>query len=86
MEQTWMQWLTDVVVRINGWIWGIPMPALIVGTSVYFTWKLKWIQKYCFQSIILSVKKSHSSGMISNFASMVIALAAMVGTGKWANL
>ena len=82
MEQTWMQWLTDVVVRINGWIWGIPMPALIVGTSVYFTWKLKWIQKYCFQSIILSVKKSHSSGMISNFGSMVIALAAMVGTGN----
>ena len=77
-----MQVFTEGVVRFNAVLWGAPMLALIVGISLYFTWKLNFIQKHLFHSISLSVKKSKSAGAISSFGALVIALAAMVGTGN----
>lgn len=82
MEQSLMQMFTEGVVRFNAVLWGTPMLALIVGISLYFTWKLNFIQKHLFHSISLSVKKSKSAGAISSFGALVIALAAMVGTGN----
>lgn len=73
-----MEWL----IKFNAFVWGLPMMVLIVGTSLYFTWKLKFIQRYLFPSIALSVKQSHSAGAISSFGALVVALAAMVGTGN----
>lgn len=73
-----MEWL----IKFNAFIWGIPMMVLIVGTSLYFTWKLKFIQRHLLPSLALSVKQSHSAGAISSFGALVVALAAMVGTGN----
>jgi len=73
-----MEWL----IKFNAFIWGLPMMILIVGTSLYFTWKLKFIQCYLLPSVALSVKQSHSAGVISSFGALVVALAAMVGTGN----
>lgn len=82
MEQSLMEAVTQVVVKFNAFLWGAPMMVLIVGISLYFTWKLKFIQKHLFHSISLSLKKSSSAGVISSFGALVIALAAMVGTGN----
>lgn len=82
MEQSLMQVFTEGIVRFNAVLWGAPMMALIVGISLYFTWKLNFIQKHLFHSISLSIKKSKSAGAISSFGALVIALAAMVGTGN----
>lgn len=77
-----MEWFTEIVVRFNALIWGVPMMALIVGISLYFTWKLRFIQRHLHRAISLSVKQSRSAGAISSFGALVIALAAMVGTGN----
>ncbi len=82
MEQSFMETLTRGVVSLNAFLWGAPMLVLIVGISLYFTWKLKFIQKHLFQAISLSLKKSRSAGAVSSFGALVIALAAMVGTGN----
>ena len=77
-----MEMITQTVVKFNAFLWGAPMLVLIVGISLYFTWKLKFIQKHLFHSISLTLKKSHSAGAVSSFGALVIALAAMVGTGN----
>ena len=77
-----MQTLMQIIVQLNAFIWGLPLLVLIVGTSFYFTWKLRFIQRYTGLAIKLSVKESHSQGVVSSFGALVIALAAMVGTGN----
>nr|QGT50801.1 transporter [uncultured Elusimicrobia bacterium] len=77
-----MQTITDIVVKINAFLWGAPMLALIVGAGLYFTWKLKFIQRHLFRSVALSVKQSRAAGSVSSFGALVLALAAMVGTGN----
>ena len=73
---------TEQIVRFNAFLWGVPMLVLILGFSIYFTIKLKFIQRHLFDAISLSVKKSSSAGVISSFGALVLALAAMVGTGN----
>ena len=77
-----MEMITQGVVKLNAFLWGAPMLVLIVGISLYFTWKLKFIQKNLFHAVALSLKKSRSAGAVSSFGALVIALAAMVGTGN----
>lgn len=77
-----MQGFTNLIVQFNALIWGVPMMLLIVGISIYFTVKLRFIQRYLCRAIKLSVKESRSAGAISSFGALVIALAAMVGTGN----
>ena len=82
MEQTFTTGLLQAVTAFNAFLWGAPMLILIVGISVYYTWKLKLIQRHLFHAIRLCTLKDRSAGVISNFGSLVIALAAMVGTGN----
>jgi AGCS family alanine or glycine:cation symporter len=58
------------------------MIILLVATHVYLTFKFKFIQRYIFKAIKLSVKKDESAGMISNFGSLAVSLAATIGTGS----
>lgn len=66
----------------NEFMWGYPMILLLIATHVYLTLKLKFIQKYLFKAIKLSVKKDESAGMVSNFAALSVSLAASIGTGS----
>ena len=77
-----MQGFTNFIVQFNALVWGVPMMLLIVGISIYFTVKLRFIQRYLHRAIKLSIKESRSAGAISSFGALVIALAAMVGTGN----
>ncbi len=77
-----MESFTQGIVSLNAFLWGAPMLVLIVGISLYFTCKLHFIQKHLFSAISLSIKKSRSVGVISSFGALVVALAAMVGTGN----
>lgn len=77
-----MDTITNYIVIFNNWLWSVPMLILIVGISCYFTFKLGCIQRYLFPSILLTLKKTKSDGIISSFGALVLALAAMVGTGN----
>ena len=70
------------VNHINELIWSYPMILLLVATHLYLTFKLKFIQRYLFKAIRLSVKKDDSAGMVSNFGALAVSLAATIGTGS----
>ncbi len=77
-----MQELEKFINYLNELIWTYPMIVLLVATHVYLTFKLKFIQKYLFKAMKLSVKKDESAGMVSNFGALAVSLAATIGTGS----
>ncbi|MDR1702709.1 MAG: sodium:alanine symporter family protein [Sporomusaceae bacterium] len=79
MEQA----LLELLKTANGFMWGPPMLILLFGTHVYLTFRLKFIQKYIFKAIKLSVTSDkNSQGDVSQFAALSTALAATIGTGN----
>lgn len=68
---------------INNFLWSIPLPALLFGTHIYFTFHLKGVQRYIKKAIQLSVTPEESAdGDLSGFASLTATLAATLGTGN----
>lgn len=89
-----MEQATQIVQSINSLLWGIYcLIPLLVGTGIYFTWKLRFIQirrftqamKQVFGGISLFGKKADKDGM-SSFQSLATAIAAQVGTGNLAGV
>lgn len=59
------------------------MLIILLGTHIYFTFRLKFIQKYIFTAIKLSISKDEkATGDISPFGALASALAATIGTGN----
>jgi AGCS family alanine or glycine:cation symporter len=50
--------------------------------GIYFTIKLRFIQKYMLPAVKLSVAKAESEGMVSSFGSLAVMIGATVGTGS----
>jgi AGCS family alanine or glycine:cation symporter len=82
---------------VNGFVWGVPMLVLLVGTGIIMTFVTKWFQishiGHWFKKTIGSVFKKNSAALdksdknsISQFQSLCTALAATVGTGNIAGV
>lgn len=39
-----MEFFTELLKKINEMVWGIPLICLLLGTGIYFTYKLKLLQ------------------------------------------
>lgn len=71
------------IKHINNLIWSGPMLLLLMGTHLFFTIRLKFIQKKIGKSIRLSVfPSSGSDGDTSSFAALTTTLAATLGIGN----
>lgn len=70
--------------NINEFLWGMPMIIILLGTHLYFTFSLKFPQKYTRKAIKWSItpEKSNSSSSFSGFAALSTMLAATLGTGN----
>lgn len=78
-----MQAVHELIIKLNGIVWGPPMLVLLFGTHLFLTFRLRFIQSYVFKAIKLSVTKDDSgSGDISQFGALATALAATIGTGN----
>ncbi|MBO7475669.1 MAG: sodium:alanine symporter family protein, partial [Campylobacter sp.] len=85
-----MENLTKFVTEINSFIWGpYFLIALLCGTGIYFTIRLKFVQifkfkqasKRLFGDFSLHGEKAGKHGM-SSFQAISTAIAAQVGTGN----
>lgn len=75
--------LHGLILDLNKIVWGPPMLILLFGTHLFLTFRLKFIQRYVFKAIKLSVTKDpDASGDISQFGALATALAATIGTGN----
>lgn len=78
-----MQAFEALVAKLGNIVWGPPMLVLLVGTHIYLTFRLRFIQKYIGKAIKLSLTRtSEGEGDVSHFGALTTALAATVGTGN----
>ena len=89
-----MDEFTQVVQSINSLLWGVYcLIPLLVGTGIYFTFKLRLVQvrrfgmaiRHVFGGLTLFGNKADKDGM-SSFQSLATAIAAQVGTGNLAGV
>ena len=68
---------------VSNWVWGPPMLILLVGTHLFLTFRLRFIQKYIPLGIKMSLQRNkEGKGDVSHFGALTTALAATVGTGN----
>ncbi len=78
-----MQTLETVLQQISDVVWGWPMIILLVGTHVFLTIRLRFIQRYLGTAIRLSFRRTtEGTGDVSHFGALTTALAATIGTGN----
>lgn len=72
-----------ILEQINDLIWGLPLIILLMGTHIYFTYKLQFPQKNLFKAIRLSLFSQKEDGQnLSPFSALSTTLAATLGTGN----
>lgn len=79
-----METFNEVVKKIDGLVWGLPMIILIIGCGILLTIRLRGIQihklgralKYMFKD------EEQGSGEVSSFQALCTALSATIGTGN----
>ena len=73
----------SIIGAVNNVVWGWPMIFLLVGTHIFLTFRLKFIQKHTFKALKLAFKKDKNApGDVSQFGALSTALAATLGTGN----
>ncbi len=78
-----MEEIQKILSSINDFVWGVPMVALLFGTHLFLTFRLKFIQRYIFKAIKISLERSkEGEGDVSQFGALATALAATIGTGN----
>lgn len=79
-----MSTIAEALKAANAFIWGYPLIIALFGTHLYFTFRLRGIQRYMPLAIRLSFSKDDkdSVGDLSPFGSLATALAATIGTGN----
>lgn len=84
MDEFWVK-ATDVLSKVNDFVWGLPLIILILATGIFLTIRLKGIQ---ITRLPLAIKnlfaneKSGTEGEVSSFAALCTALSATIGTGN----
>ncbi len=81
-----MESFEKFIGEISSFIWGPPLLVLIVGTGLYLTFRLGFLQfrmlPYSLKLAFTKKQDSKSEGDISHFQALMTALAATVGTGN----
>lgn len=75
--------INSAISRFSEWVWGVPLIVLLFGTHLFLTFRTGFIQKHIPRGIRLSFRNEQGSeGDVSQFASLMTALAATIGAGN----
>ncbi|XOB62629.1 alanine/glycine:cation symporter family protein [Campylobacterota bacterium DY0563] len=79
-----MELLDKFISSASGFVWGVPMLVLLVGTGLYLTIRLKGMQFWALGHAVKLIfeKEQSAKGDISHFQALMTALAATVGIGN----
>ena len=85
-----METIHSILTTISDFLWGIPLMIALIGTGLYLSIKLDFVQfRYmpkALRMIFLPPHDESSPGDISHFQALMTALAATVGTGNIAGV
>lgn len=75
--------LEKLLADLSDIVWGPPLLILLLGTHVFLTLRLRFIQRYIGKAIKLSIgTNKEGEGDVSQFGALTTALAATIGTGN----
>jgi alanine or glycine:cation symporter, AGCS family len=78
-----MQEIELFLQQISDVLWSWPLIVLLVGTHIFLTFRLRFIQRFIGKAIKISFSHKHEgAGDVSHFGALMIALAATIGTGN----
>ena len=82
--------MDEVLTRISGIVWGPVMVSILVGTGLYLTLRLLFVQFRYFTHALACITGRYDhlrdEGEISHFRALTTALAATIGTGNIAGV
>ncbi len=87
-----MKNITEIINQFDSLVWGIPMLALLLGTGVFLSIRLRFLQFRKFGYIMkktvgqLFVRKENQDGSLTPVQALSTALAGTVGTGNIAGV
>jgi len=85
-----MEWLNEWLGRIDGIVWGWGMIGLLVGTGLYLTFRLLFVQVrhlgHAIACVLGKYDQPDEHGDISHFKALATALSATIGTGNIAGV
>ncbi|WP_339336477.1 amino acid permease, partial [uncultured Maricaulis sp.] len=84
-----MDIISGYVDIVNGFVWGPPMLALLLGTGLYLTIGLKFmpLRKIGFAfGELMKGRKSEGEGDVTPFQALMTALSSTIGTGNIAGV
>lgn len=78
-----MKMINDIANAVDGFLWGVPLIIILLGTHIYMTVRTRFMQRNTLKAIRLSVTKDPEvDGDISPFQALTTALASTIGTGN----
>jgi AGCS family alanine or glycine:cation symporter len=80
-----MNELNSFFATLSGYVWGVPLLVLLVGTGILLTVRLRLIQVFMLPYALYETfvrPRSNEQGDISHFQALMVALAATIGTGN----
>ncbi|MBB4825378.1 AGCS family alanine or glycine:cation symporter [Sporosarcina luteola] len=81
-----MDSIAGVLEKISGYVWGPPLLILLVGTGIFLTARLAFIQvrllPYSLKQVFSRKHDKKADGDISQFQALMTAMAATVGVGN----
>ena len=83
--------ISELIGTVNGFVWGVPMLALLLGTGLYLTVGLGFMPilriPYAFRQLVHGGRRhSGEDGDVSPFGALMTALSSTVGTGNIAGV
>ncbi|MEA2068434.1 MAG: sodium:alanine symporter family protein [Verrucomicrobiota bacterium] len=85
-----MDWLNTVLNDVSGFIWGWPTIGILVGTGLFLTIRLLFVQirhlGHAIACVLGKYDNPEESGDISHFKALATALSATIGTGNIAGV
>lgn len=81
-----MDRIQEILNKASDIVWGVPLLVLLVGTGIYLTFRLGFLQikslPYALKLAFSRKQDKNSEGDISHFQALMTAMAATVGTGN----
>ncbi|MCM1145517.1 MAG: amino acid carrier protein [Lachnoclostridium sp.] len=75
--------MLHIIQEANDFIWGVPLLFILMGTHLYFTWRLHMPQRRILYAIKLSLGMEETgNNTLSPFSTLATTLAATLGTGN----
>ncbi len=84
VQAAWLEKTTAIVDKVDAWVWGWPLIAVLLATGILYT---VWLKGLPIRFLLHGFRHTFrhepgAEGEVSNFASLCTALATTIGTGN----